>query len=162
MTVNSIRPLPNLSEADILRFWEKVDIRGDDDCWPWLAGCSEPGYGSFWAFGKNWGASRVAFVLQYGGDPVGLLICHACDNPPCCNPRHVFIGTQMDNIADCVSKGRRSNGERHYNSKLTSELVLEIRAASYSGETQTALAEKYGVSQPHIERIINRKSWKHI
>src|SRR5262245_2521405 len=93
-----------MNTEDIARFWPKVDVRGPDECWPWIAG-KGAGYGSFWLDGRNVTAHRVAFFLANGKwpDPFG---CHSCDNHPCCNPAHIFEGTQWDNDMDRVAKGR--------------------------------------------------------
>lgn len=90
------------------RFWEKVDRRSPDECWPWLGRARTSfGYGAF-AIGRDRAnrAHRIAWELTNGPVPVGLSALHRCDNPPCCNPAHLFLGTQADNIADMVAKGR--------------------------------------------------------
>ena len=91
------------------RFWEKVDIGDDHECWPWQASKNRAGYGKI-GIGKHSmkpvGAHRVAFALSYGYNPEDMLVCHTCDNPSCCNPKHLFLGTDYDNIRDAYNKGR--------------------------------------------------------
>lgn len=88
------------------RFWIRVDgSAGDDACWPWLGARDPKGYGQA---GKRWRAHRVAMFLTNGPIPPGMFVCHHCDNPPCCNPAHLFIGTVTDNMRDCAAKGRTS------------------------------------------------------
>lgn len=90
---------PNKKSID--SFWSYVDKSGDG-CWPWTAGYSGPGYGVFHSKGTH----RVAYELAYGEIPVGKLICHKCDNPACCRPDHLFVGTHKDNSQDMTKKGR--------------------------------------------------------
>lgn len=147
----------------IERFWEKVKIKGKDDCWEWQANIAR-GYGTFQFNGKPWRAHRFSWMIENGEIPKGLCICHHCDNKACVNPSHLFIGTMKDNMQDAVNKGRMANGENHGNSKLTKEKVLSIREDyQYHGkENQVTLAEKYGVNHTTIRNIIIRKSWKNI
>ncbi len=98
------------------RFWSHVDIRGPDDCWPWM-GSKSKGYGRFAVTrGKQVGAHCFAYELVKGPIPPGLDVLHSCDFPPCCNPVHLWSGTHTDNMQDCVAKGRKAHicGEQHY------------------------------------------------
>lgn len=94
------------------RFWEKVDKRGPDDCWLWTASCDKKGYGAFTLPDGHIGiAHRFSYELHYGPIPEGegyhgTCVLHECDNPPCCNPKHLFLGTAKDNAIDMWEKGR--------------------------------------------------------
>ncbi len=91
------------------RFWEKVNVRTINECWEWNACTYHHGYGKFSLTRCHpVYAHRVAYELTYGSIPPGLLVCHTCDNRPCCNPSHLFVGTQKDNMQDCKRKGRMS------------------------------------------------------
>jgi uncharacterized protein (DUF433 family) len=94
-------------------FWSRVEKGGVDDCWPWAARRGPQGYGAFRIDGKDRRAHRVAYQLSRGPIPDGLLVRHTCDNPPCCNPNHLLLGTHADNVAD------RRERKRTYNLKKT-------------------------------------------
>lgn len=99
-------PQPSL-ELTMQRFWDRVDqSAGRFGCWPWLGSRKEKGYGQFNFMGKTKRSHRVAYELEFGEIPDGLLICHVCDNPPCCNPWHLVAATAKDNTTDMIHKGR--------------------------------------------------------
>jgi predicted XRE-type DNA-binding protein len=108
-------------------------------------------------------------VLTHGPIPDGLKVLHTCDVRNCVNPAHLWLGTQADNVADCVTKGRASNGahvhrgSRHGNSKLTEAVVAEIRQRyAAGGVSQQTLANHFGVSQSVVSELVNRVGWKHV
>lgn len=100
-----------ISESDIERFWAHVHKSGENECWLWHTKMypigEYIGYGSFAINGESFSASRVSYLLRFGSIPKGMLVCHHCDNPPCVNPNHLFLGTHRDNTMDSVIKGRR-------------------------------------------------------
>lgn len=129
------------------RFWEKVKIRGSDECWNWIACKSSTGYGNFILKGKNCLAHRVAWELTNGKIPEGMDILHHCDNPPCCNPKCLFLGTQTDNMRDRNRKGRHNIG------KVTNEEISEIRNLRQKGMLLREIAELYPISCQTVGRI---------
>jgi len=144
------------------RFWEKVDIRGDNECWPWLASTRE-GYGQIRHAGHTLRSSRVVWELTYGLIPEGMCVCHHCDVRVCCNPKHLFLGTQVDNQADATRKGRHAVGEKNGRSKLTDALIPEIRRkCNEHHATRGEIAAEYGISQSVLSRIANRRAWAHV
>lgn len=149
------------------RFWSRVDRRGPDDCWEWTEKSPKPGeYGRFliYADGKSTAylAHRFAYTMAYGYVPDDLLVCHSCDNRRCCNPRHLWVGTDQDNAQDMWSKGRGQRGENHSYAKLTANQVLEMRSILQAGATQSKVADMYGVNRATVGDIYRRSTWKHI
>lgn len=148
------------------RFWSKVDRRGDDECWPWLAARGHAGHGNFWLNGTYTSAHRVAWALTFGPIPDELWALHRCDNPPCCNPAHLFLGDAAANNRDCRMKGRARNGSRpprgsaSPRARLTENDVISIRSAAASGVAQKALAVQYGVSAAHVSQIVLGQAWR--
>lgn len=147
------RANPPLAE----RFWGKVAIVYEDDaCWLWIASLQTAGYGSFsLATGTTVAASRVAWALTEGPIPEGLHVLHRCDIRACCRPEHLFLGTQQDNVADRVSKGRsnRPRGERGPNTKLTDAQVMDLRRRRREGEGYAELAKMFGMSVSGVQAI---------
>lgn len=159
------------------RFWPKVERSGIEQCWRWTA-TIQKGRGIFTINRDNKLAARVAYELTKGPIPDGACVCHACDNPICVNPAHLFLGTRADNNADRDSKGRQARGGRHgfalhpetiargeraSKAKLTEDQVREIRERYASGTVTTrSLGEEYGVSHTSIRFVIRRKSWWHV
>jgi len=159
------------------RFWAKVDRGTIDDCWEWTGARqssqgSAPGYGSVRLEGRQLSAHRIAWEYAHGPIPDGLVVCHHCDNPPCCNPAHLFLGTIMDNNADRTQKGRSASGDKHWTrhrplrgeqatrAKLTAVQVAEIRRLyAEGGISQRELAERYPVSKSAIKHILKGRSW---
>jgi predicted XRE-type DNA-binding protein len=156
--------MDKLTKEQIARFWAKVDIQGPDDCWEWQAGTDTPGYGRFKVNKKDQGAHRIAYELTHGPISEGLCCCHHCDNRACVNPKHLFLGTNQDNIVDKVLKGRSPKGERHWHVKITEEQVVEIRRlyALENHMLQKEIALLFGIKKSQVSSIINKESWKHI
>lgn len=162
-----------------LGFWER-GARAANGCLEWTGPRNKDGYGTTNVRDpmKRSGyrfmlAHRHAYELTFGPIPNGMNVLHHCDNPPCMEPTHFFLGTQKNNIDDCTSKGRRRQRHPH---KLTEQDVREIRAKAHPGhigrlsnaelaagfESQSSLAARFGVSQPYISSIVRRESWTHI
>jgi hypothetical protein len=144
-------------------FWAKVIKAGPDDCWGWAAGRDDDGYGQFRVTGRRrcMGSHRFSWELHFGAIPEDLQVLHRCDNPPCVNPAHLFLGTNQDNHNDKMAKGRQAKGERNPGAKLTETQVIEIREV-IQDDGLAALARKYGVSKTQIRRIASGISWPHV
>lgn len=142
------------------RFWEKVDIRGPDECWPWKASLSHRGYGRI-GVGSTFiaQAHRIAWELT-NGSPGELHVLHCCDNRPCCNPAHLFLGTQADNSADMAKKGRSTHGVRNPMAKLGVGTVCLIRALFKIGYSRRQISEGLKLPGRNVRRIIQGDRWK--
>lgn len=147
------------------KFWARVSCGDPEKCWPWTgANDGRKGYGRF-KIQSDWGVGthRVAYALAYGLIPRGLDVLHRCDNPPCCNPAHLFIGSHKDNMADMALKGRANGvgrpGEANANAKLTQANVTEIRGLIQAGHRNTEIAARYGVGDDIISKIKTGKAW---
>ncbi len=156
----------NWPQDVVERFWSKVKYPGNDqDCWEWTANKLKKGYGFFWmsGFGKLY-IHRLSWEFFNGYIPTGLLVCHKCDNPSCCNPDHLFLGTYDDNNKDAKQKGRNTIGSRHGGSILTDEQVKEMLNRIWSGELLSVkhITEIYKISRIPIINILNGNAWTHI
>lgn len=137
----------------------------DSGCIEWVGHRSTYGYGVIQSkIHGSIGAHRVALGIALGQPvPKGKHVLHRCDNPPCVNPDHLFIGTDKDNVADMLAKGRNRYGVSHPMSKLTEEKVREIkRRRATEGTRWKDLAADYGVSYTAIQKIFEGKTWKHV
>lgn len=153
------------------RFWEKVDVRGENECWEWKGAIDRLGYGNFSSVIVNPGtgrlqdkAHRISWILTYGNIPDKICVCHKCDNRKCVNPNHLFLGTQIDNIKDMVQKGRQggAKGSQNGSSKLKEHQIVEIRQKLETGLSCCAIAKEYGVSNQLINRIKQNQCWTHV
>lgn len=172
------------------RFWSHVDTSNTDGCWPWTAGRRRANwYGNFSINGRTFSAHRVAYEITYGPIPDDLYCCHSCDEPLCCRPDHLWLGTNRQNTQDRHAKGRDASGDRgglrlhperrafgernagrkypgifagenNGRAKLTWDIATTIRGRYQAGGiSQQRLADEYGVSQVTISKIAQGKFW---
>lgn len=159
-----------LTPDQVSAFWSKVNItHSPADCWEWEGAKKPTGYGNVRINKQYFLAHRVAFELYNKVEPGSLLVCHVCDNPSCCNPNHLMLGTVKSNAADMLIKNRQKKqslsiqGSKNHNAKLTESEAVEIRKSYGRKEmNQYQLAAKYGISQTAIGSIIRRATWSHI
>lgn len=162
----------SIDAKTVARFWAKVDRRGADECWPWIGARSTGGYGNFWALERYCRAPRIALALSGVDVPAELDVCHSCDNPPCVNPAHLFLGTRRVNMRDMSAKGRcgsttldtaKTRGERNVKAKLTEADVRALVAAWNAGDVSKAeLARRYGVWPSNVVHILKGRTWAHL
>ncbi len=176
-------------EARARRFWSLVDRAGPilvgmtTPCWLWR-GRSDKGDFYLGAFHSRI-AARISWELSRGEIPAGRIVCHKCDNPPCVNPDHLYVGTHKDNTRDRYTRGNmrfggptplprepqkpasglhpgQRHGEQHHKAKLSEKQVLEIRARASKGESLASIAEKYPVTLPTVHQIVQQRTWRHL
>lgn len=140
------------------RFWSKVDIQGDGECWEWVADATrDGGYGAFNVDGRSVGAHRVAWHYDRHGTidvpPAETVIRHECHNTSCCNPSHLHAGDRSDNALDSLKDGE-------WDTKLSREDVREIRRLDDENElNQYEIADEFGVSQGLVWQILARNQY---
>ena len=161
------------------QFWSRVKKANGNRCWEWIGGRSSQGYGSVPGGGCYIGAHRFSWFLHNGVIPPKLWVLHECDNPPCVRPKHLFLGTRIDNIRDMMMKGRdnhatgadhpmnrrpelRLKGTKNGRALLTDDDVREIRVRVESGEQVAALARETGMSEGALRHIVKRRHWRHV
>ena len=135
----------------MIRFWSKVDKRGPDDCWEWQGALSVTGgYGQIRVAGKTVKAHRLAYELAHDEEiPENMCVCHTCDNRPCMNPLHLFLGSKGDNNRDRHAKGRS-------HTKLTDDQVQGIRLDT---RAQHLIAKDHGIHQTMVSKIKRGDEW---
>ena len=155
-----------MDQETVRAFWSKVEIKDEArECWPWLGAKASNGYGNVRINKKYLKAHRVAWELANFPIPEGYQVMHICDNPSCCNPSHLVLGTSSSNFCDMLFKKRegfkknKACGERNCNAKLSNEKVKEIRSV-YPKLSQRKLAEKFNVTQTAISAVLLGKTWR--
>ena len=151
-------------------FWARVTKGKPDACWEWQGTRNDAGYGVLVIGGqkerKQIRAHRVAYELHYGPLDPEQVVMHRCDNRACVNPQHLQAGTQQENLADMVQKKRNRfyapRGEANGNAKLNADLVRTLRRLYQAGQTQTQLAEMFGIGQTTISNVVLGQTWKHV
>lgn len=160
-----VLPIPDrvLSPEFQAEFWAKVE-RGQD-CWRWVGHIGKDGYGRT-RIGQDrahYRSHRIAYRIAFDKDPGHLYVCHRCDNPACCNPRHLFLGTAADNNADKHLKGRARAGDhkgaKNGNAKLTEGMARQAIEMIKAGKTNVAIGRELGITHSLISRIRVGRSW---
>lgn len=148
--------MTHIPSRDEISFWKRVVLGPVDNCWLWRGGISRSsGYGRASWKGTTTGAHRISWMISTGVDvPPGMQICHSCDNPPCVNPHHLFLGTNADNMADRKAKGRKYRF-------LTPEEDKDIFNRLCRRESSLAIASEIGVTPKTVLNAYTRH-WRRI
>jgi hypothetical protein len=150
----------------VKRFWANTR-KSDEGCWAWAGSVQPRGYpyGRLSVYKRTALAHRVSWILHFGSIPAGLCVLHRCDNPRCVRPDHLFLGTQKDNTADAIAKGRKAYprphvGENQHQAKLTAAAARAIFQRAAKGENQRAIAAAYGINQSVVSKILTGRAWR--
>ena len=146
------------------RFFDNIEYEPMSGCWLYISYPDRGGYGKIRFNNKHMKAHRVSWIIHNNEIPINKLVLHKCDNPACVNPKHLFIGTQKDNMRDMVLKGRKSLkptvvGENSHRAKFTETDIINIRN---DPRNNAEIAREYCVTTPAIRSIKIRKTWKHV
>lgn len=160
------------------KIWAKIGVGQENDCWEWTLRKDPDGYGITHYKGAPWKTHRLIYTISHGPIPEDMWVLHKCDNPPCCNPNHLFLGTSQDNVADRHNKGRDARGERggwkqhpesilygerSFLSKMTNDQVREMRRLYETGRYRKSdLARMFSLSKQAAGKIINGETWRHL
>jgi hypothetical protein len=154
-------------QKDLDRFWAKVNKT--DSCWLWIAAKNNKGYGRFKFETKFYSSHIISYKLHNTDYDPTKFVCHRCDTPSCCNPNHLFLGTQSENMLDCSAKGRDNSqakgakGETNGKARLTEQDVISIKTRMKNGERTCNIIRDYThVHKATIKYIKSGKTWKHI
>lgn len=174
-----VRPMPLITDKKKNDFWLNVAITANDEkCWNWEGCKSKQGYGQF-SIKQSYPAHRLSFFINNNVDPLQMLVCHTCDNTSCVNPKHLFLGTNQDNVDDKMKKGRllvpggwskgkennKIKGAGNGSAKLTEDQVIQIKKEYKKGSwkfSSVKLGKKYNVESTAILNIVNGKTWTNI
>ena len=149
----------------VKRFWSWVDKPDEKSaCWRWAGatGRSKWGYGHLSVDGVSRLAHRFSWEIHFGSIPSQLVVRHTCDNPLCCNPNHLLLGSHRDNMNDRQNRQRQARGERHGHAKLTKRDVKDIRSRAHMGEAHSKIAVDYEISVGTVSNIKTSHTWSHI
>jgi len=135
-------------------------IEVETGCWEWQGSIGSHGYGDLRLDGQHWLVHRFVYSAVFGDIPEGLVIWHTCDNRKCCNPSHLRLGTQLQNMMDKEMKGRGNAGDRNGMAKLSREVVEYIREQYIKGRSQSDLARDFNVNRSCIWKVVHGTHWR--
>jgi DNA-binding CsgD family transcriptional regulator len=143
------------------RILDKTSLNNVSGCWEWL-GTIKRGYGMLSVKSITKYSHRVSYEAFIGPIPSGMCVCHKCDNPGCCNPDHLFLGTVLDNMTDMVSKSRSAIGSRSSNAKISEQTAMKVMSLLYDGRTSVDVARILNLTKHTVRHIKHGRAWSHI
>lgn len=147
------------------RLWSKINVGSKDECWIWKGAKTTAGYGVLRVNYKPRYTHRLMWMLHNKTNiPKKDCICHSCDNPPCCNPAHLFLGSQADNLKDARDKGKMemARGINHHATELSEDDIRQIRYLGQTKMTHKDIGERFGTTRMSVNDIIHKRTWAHI
>ena len=160
--VDRLKLIPEMLLDDRNRFWSFVSFKGPDDCWEYKGCRNSKGYGNFSLKDEGYKSNRIAWFLTYG-EPGKLFVLHECNNPPCCNPKHLYLGTNADNVKHAILDGRMNySGELSNRAKFDNKQVIKIRQRFEKGESITLIARSLDVHPTTVHKIVNFVSYERV
>lgn len=154
--------MPTLNKW-VARFLSGFELDISTECWNWRGTVnSVNGYGRTTVHSRAVNIHRLSWIFFNGEIPFGVQVLHKCDNRKCGNPKHLFLGTPMINIHDCISKGRNITGSNHKNSKIKEEDVISIRKMAHSGIRHRIISNSFGITKKYVSQIVTRDRWAHL
>lgn len=163
MARNQYKTIPVITPDRREAIFSQISRCEIDKCWPWLGYKNDRNYGIVKFSGGLFRATRIIYFMETGVDPGQFMVCHSCDNPPCCNPKHLFLGTGKQNSQDASQKGLYTRGEKQWRSVLTDELVVQIRALNKNeGIGYRRISKRLNVSYQAVQGVLYGITWKHI
>jgi hypothetical protein len=144
---------------DIARFFSRVEVKKQPNCWIYKGSIHHEGYPSFSLNGKSVLGHRFSYMVFHGKIEEGLVVRHKCDNPKCVNPCHLETGTHLDNMRDKFVRNRTVKGSRNGRASLNEEQVLRIVG---DGRTYQEIADEYGVCRDTVRNIMSGRNWSHV
>lgn len=144
----------------VQRFW--LNVNKTDGCWLWTGGTHKTSYGRFNVNYRKVLVHRFSYELHKGKIPKGLVVRHTCHNPLCVNPEHLLVGTQADNMDDCIKANRQCKGSGKSDAKINESIAKDIKSKLAKGERNIDIAEYYGISKDIVSCIKRGLNWKHV
>lgn len=153
---------PNIEPHRIRNFYKHFSQ--SEDCWEWTACRDRDGYGIFnmGELGENFRANRASWIIHNGPIPKRMMVLHKCDNRPCVNPKHLFLGTNDENMKDMVNKGRAARGVKNVNSKITEHHAFMIKHLSLAGNRICDIMKQLSLPRKTVEHVVYGNTWKHV